>query len=99
METFGFYLLLMTITALVLIIIYSATLWNNNRGSNFKFINLIVGILTLNNFALLAFAFADYKIFVKENFNPLYVWTLSIAGGGSDLSLCLAHIILALQYR
>ena len=99
MDLFGSYCLLMTITASLLIMIYSVTLWHNWRGSNFKFIYLIVGILTLNNLALLAFAFADYKIFAKDDIKPSYVWILSLAGGGSDLALCVSHILLALKYR
>jgi hypothetical protein len=58
----SFYLLLMTITASLLIIMYTASLWKNFKGTKFNFIYLIVGILLLNNIALLAFAFADYQL-------------------------------------
>ena len=62
MNLFIFYLLLMTITASLLIIMYMASLWKNCKGTKFNFIYLIVGILLLNNIALLAFAFADYQL-------------------------------------
>ena len=99
MNLFIFYLLLMTITASLLIIMYMASLWKNCKGTKFNFIYLIVGILLLNNIFLLAFAFADYQIFVLYNIQPLYVWMLSLFGGTCDLFLCISHILLALKYR
>ena len=99
MDLFNFYLLLITFTASLLILMYSAILWKNWKGSKFKFIYLIVGILLLGNIALLTFVLADYKLFLMEEFKPVYVWMLSLGNGVSDLALCVSHVLLAFKYR
>jgi hypothetical protein len=99
MNLFIFYLLLMTITASLLIIMNMASLWKNCKGTKFNFIYSIVGLLLLNNIALLALAFADYQIYVLYNIQPLYVWMFSLTDGTNNLTLCISHVLLALKYR
>ena len=99
MELFNFYLLIVALTATLLIIVYTVTLWRDCKGSNYKFINLIVVILLLGNICFLTIAFTEFKLFVLNEIKPVYVWMLSLCSGGSDLALCLSHILLAFKYR
>jgi len=99
MDLYSFYLLLITVSALVLIMMYTTTLWHNWNGSKFNFIYSIAGILLLNNIALLAFVFASYQQNQSSDIELVYVWMGSLANGNSDLTLCMSHIFLALKYR
>ena len=86
-------------TAVILIGTYIATLVRNRTGANFRFINLLVGILLANHVCLLAFAYADFQIFLRSNEKPWIVWDLALAGGLIDLGFCTAHCLLAFKYR
>jgi hypothetical protein len=99
MDLYSFYLLLITVSAFVLVIMYTTTLWQNWKGFKFNFIYSIAGILLLNNIALLAFVFASYQQNQSSDVELAYVWLGSLALGISDLTLCVSHIFLALKYR
>jgi len=99
MELYYIYLIIVALTSALLIIIYSITLWHNLKGSNFKFINNIVIILILGNICFFTVAFTQYEINVRNQIKSVYVWLLAICNGGSDLALCLSHILLAYKFR
>jgi hypothetical protein len=69
------------------------------RGSRYKLLLLLLGLLLLNNLTLAVFAFADYKFFDQGVTSLLYILCISIGLTLLDLTVTTSHLLLAFQYR
>jgi len=99
MDLLTYYLLLITVTASVLVIMYTIIIWVNFKGSKFNFVYLQAGLLLLNNALWLVYVFTGYQVAYKNGTSSAYIWTQAIAVGSTDLTFSVSHILLALKYR
>ena len=66
MELFTFYLIVMAVTSVVLLVLYSVITVHALRGSKFKLLLLLLGLLLSYNISLAAFTYAAY-MFIEQN--------------------------------
>ena len=99
MELYGYYLLEEAVTSSLLILMYLLVLWHNFRGSKFTFVYLLVSCFLVANCFLLANSESSYVVDIKREVTAFYVWDWGVSIGGTDLGLCVSHLLLAFKYR
>ena len=68
MEIFAIYLVLMFGASTALIVLYVATLLHNLKGSNYKLLSIMLGMLLVSNIATIFITWADYELMQKQNY-------------------------------
>ena len=68
MEIFAIYLVLMFGASTALIALYVVTLLHNLKGSNYKLLSIMLGMLLVSNIATIFITWANYELMLKLNY-------------------------------
>lgn len=68
MEIFAIYLVLMFGASTALIVLYVATLLHNLKGSNYKLLSIMLGMLLISNIATIFITWSNYELMLKQNY-------------------------------